>query len=139
MTDQDHSAIWGFTPPEELRAFRRDNRKPMTDKRCTAREAVERFVKDSDYLGIGGFGTNRIPTPIIHEIVRQRRKGLGFAGHTATHDCQVLVAGDCIARCDVAYVVGLEARGRVSSLPAKENYIYNRYIAVRYCTLACMA
>ncbi len=83
----------------------------MTDKRCTAREAVERFVKDSDYLGIGGFGTNRIPTPIIHEIVRQRRKGLGFAGHTATHDCQVLVAGDCIARCDVAYVVGLEARG----------------------------
>ena len=111
MTDQDHNAIPGFVRPEELRAFHRDNRKPMGDKRCTAREAVERLVKDDDYLGIGGFGTNRIPTAILHEIVRQRRKGLSFAGHTATHDCQLLVAGECIDHCDVAYVVGLEARG----------------------------
>lgn len=111
MNDAQLSEIWGFVPPDELRAWRRDHKKPMGDKRCTAQQAVEQFVHDGDYLAIGGFGTNRIPTPIVHEIVRQQRRDLSFAGHTATHDCQVLVAGDCIARCDVAYVVGLEARG----------------------------
>src|SRR5207249_3445653 len=40
-----------------------------------------------------------------------------FAGHTATHDFQILCAGNLmdrgktLARVDVAYVVGLEARG----------------------------
>ena len=29
----------------------------------------------------------------------------------ATHDCQILSAGECFDRCDAAYIVGLEARG----------------------------
>ena len=36
---------------------------------------------------------------------------MGFAGHTATHDMQILSAGEVYDRLDVAYVVGLEARG----------------------------
>jgi glutaconate CoA-transferase subunit A len=71
---------------------------------------VEKFIPDGCYLGIGG-GANRIPNSICHEIVRQRRMGLGFLGHTSTHDFQVLVAGACINRVDSAYIVGLEARG----------------------------
>jgi glutaconate CoA-transferase subunit A len=43
--------------------------------------------------------------------VRQRRKNLGFLGHTSTHDFQVLCAGKVFNRLDAAYVVGLEARG----------------------------
>ena len=104
-------APWGFEPPAALREYRRENRKPMSDKRCSAREAVERLIHDGEYLGIGGFGTNRIPTAIVHEIMRQGRKGLAFAGHTASHDCQLLTAGECIDRCDAAYIVGMEARG----------------------------
>ena len=40
-----------------------------------------------------------------------REKNLGFAGHTSTHDFQVLSAGECFNRCDIAYIIGLEARG----------------------------
>ena len=75
------------------------------------KDAVEKFIPDGCYLGIGGFGTNRIPTAVIHEILRARRKNLGFLGHTATHDFQLLCAGRCFNRVDVSYVLGLEARG----------------------------
>jgi glutaconate CoA-transferase, subunit A len=57
------------------------------------------------------------PTAVVHEILRQNRQNLSFAGHTATHDFQILCAGNgtgrgkLLARVDVAYVVGLEARG----------------------------
>ncbi len=73
--------------------------------------AVEKYVHDGDYLGIGGFGANRTPLAACHEIVRQGRRNMGFAGHTATHDMQILSAGKVYNRLDVAYVVGLEARG----------------------------
>ena len=83
----------------------------------TVAEAVRRFVHDGDYLAIGGFGADRIPTAVFHEILRQGSQNLGFAGHTATHDFQILCAGNLtgrgqtLAKVDVAYVVGLEARG----------------------------
>jgi glutaconate CoA-transferase subunit A len=82
----------------------------------SVKEAVERFVKDGDYLGSGGFGTNRIATAALHEILRQRKRNLGFAGHTATHDFQILAAGNMngaklLSRVDLAYIIGLEARG----------------------------
>ncbi|RPI60822.1 MAG: CoA transferase subunit A, partial [Planctomycetaceae bacterium] len=56
-------------------------------------------------------GTNRISAILLHEIVRQGKKNLGLAGHTMTHDFQILCAGECISRCDAAYILGLEARG----------------------------
>ncbi len=89
----------------------------LTDKVMAVSEAVARFVRDGDYFAVGGFGADRLPTAVVHEVVRQRRQNLTFAGHTATHDFQVLCAGNLtgrgklLARCDVAYVVGLEARG----------------------------
>jgi glutaconate CoA-transferase subunit A len=90
--------------------FRRKSR-AMTDKRLTVREAVERFIHDGDYLAIGGFGSVRIPTAVLHEIVRTRKRNLGFSGHCATHDFEILAAGEVIDRCDISYVVGLELRG----------------------------
>jgi glutaconate CoA-transferase, subunit A len=102
-----------FTDPDADSArelFRRKSRR-KEDKTTTAAGAVARLIADGDYLGVGGFGANRIPTAILHEIVRQGRKNLGLSGHTATHDFQILVAGNCINRCDIAYVIGLEARG----------------------------
>ena len=81
------------------------------------KDAVAKFVNDGDYLAVGGFGCDRIPTAVCHEIVRQNNQNLTIAGHTATHDFQILCAGNLtgrgklIARVDAAYVVGLEARG----------------------------
>lgn len=102
-----------FAPPDvdAAREHFRARRKAMVDKTMTVREAVSRFVSDGDYLAVGGFGTNRIPTALLHEVLRQGRKNLGLSGHTATHDFQILAAGGAIDRVDVAYVVGLEARG----------------------------
>ena len=97
--------------PDRAREFFRQKTRAMVDKRMTEHEAVERFVPDGCYLAIGGFGANRIPNAIVHEIVRQGRKNLGFLGHTSTHDFQVLAAGKTFNRLDSAYIVGLEARG----------------------------
>jgi glutaconate CoA-transferase subunit A len=99
------------------RATFREKRLGVVDKTMSVADAVDRFVHDGDYLAIGGFGVDRIPTAVLHEIVRTRKQDLGFAGHTATHDFQILAAGNLtgrgqlLARVDVAYVVGLEARG----------------------------
>lgn len=102
-----------FTNPDadDARAFFRTKSRAMKCKVMTAEDAVREFVHDGDYIGIGGFGANRIPTAILHEMLRQGKKKLGMAGHTSTHDFQILTAGECLDRCDVAYIIGLEARG----------------------------
>jgi glutaconate CoA-transferase subunit A len=99
------------------REYFRHKPRQLKDKLTTVADAVGRLVQDGDYLAIGGFGCDRIPTSVCHEILRQRKQNLRFAGHTATHDFQILCAGNLtdrgqlLAKVDVAYVVGLEARG----------------------------
>jgi len=102
-----------FSDPDADRAreFFRQKSRAMVNKVTTVSEAVRTLLNDGDYIAIGGFGANRIPTAILHEIARQRKKNLAFAGHTSTHDMQILVGGDCIDRLDIAYIIGLEARG----------------------------
>lgn len=97
--------------PEKIRAHFKAKKKTSTDKLTSVTDAVERFIPDGCYLASGGFGSNRIATALLHEIVRQGKRDLGVAGHTMTHDFQILCAGECISRCDAAYIVGLEARG----------------------------
>jgi len=93
------------------RAFFRQKSRAMRDKRMTVQQAVEQFIHDGDYIAAGGFGSVRIPTAVLHQIVRTHKHDLGFAGHSSTHDFQILVAGRAINRCDISYVVGLEMRG----------------------------
>lgn len=93
------------------REFFRQKSRAMVDKRMSVREAVERFIHDGDYIATGGFGSVRFSTAVLHEIVRKRKRNLGFSGHSTTHDFQILAAGRVIDRCDIAYVVGLEIRG----------------------------
>src|SRR5512139_2975114 len=102
-----------FSNPDvdEARAFFRDKSRAHTKKLMSVSEAVSRFIPDGTYVASGGFGGVRIASAVLHELVRQRKKHLGLAGHTATHDFQILAAGKCFDRCDVAYVVGLEMRG----------------------------
>ncbi|MBA4188203.1 MAG: CoA transferase subunit A [Planctomycetaceae bacterium] len=108
-----------FTSPhsEPARAAFAQKPRGLVDKVMTVAEAVRTFVHDGDYFATGGFGTNRIPSAVCHEILRQRRQHLGFSGHTTTHDFQILCAGNLtgrgqtISRVDAAYIVGVEARG----------------------------
>ena len=110
-TEQGSGALFANPDADLARAWFRTKSRRLESKVTTVRDAVRDLVTDGAYLGVGGFGTNRIPTALLHEIVRQGRRNLGVAGHTSTHDFQILAAGGCIDRCDVAYAVGLEARG----------------------------
>lgn len=103
--------VYASPNSDEMRAFFRNKKKLLENKLTTVKEAVEKYVQDGDYLAVGGFGGVRIPTALLHEVVRQKRKNLGFSGHVSTHDCQILSAGESFDRVDAAYVVGLEARG----------------------------
>jgi glutaconate CoA-transferase subunit A len=111
VLDEGIGPLFMDPDPDKAREFFRTKSRAMVDKRMSAKEAVERFIPDGCYFATGGFGANRIPNVICHEVVRQGRKGLGFSGHTTTHDFQVLCAGKCFDRLDAAYIVGLEARG----------------------------
>jgi len=97
--------------PDNAREFFRKKSRKMVDKVMSLKDAIEKFVHDGGYLAIGGFGAIRTPIAACHEIVRQGRKNMGFAGHTSTHDFEVLSAGEVFNRVDIAYIIGLEARG----------------------------
>jgi glutaconate CoA-transferase subunit A len=97
--------------PDKAREFFRKKSRKMKSKVMSLNESIAKFVHDGDYLAVGGFGANRTPIAACHEIVRQGRKNMAFAGKTATHDFQILAAGEVFDRLDVAYIVGLEARG----------------------------
>ena len=114
---QPEGRLFSDPDPDAARAAFAAQPRGLADKRTTVADAVAKHVHDGDYLAIGGFGVNRIPTAVVHEILRQKKQNLSFAGHTSTHDFQLLCAGNLtcrgqtLARVDIAYVVGLEARG----------------------------
>jgi glutaconate CoA-transferase subunit A len=102
--------------PEGARRFFRAKRGALSDKVMPVKEAVSSFIHDGDYIASGGFGTNRLSIAVFHEILRQGKKNLGFAGFSSTHGFQLLAAGNrngvrLLSRVDASYIVGLEARG----------------------------
>ena len=111
------SHLYADPSANRAREYFRNKPRALTDKLMTVKDAVARFVCDGDYLAVGGFGVDRFSSAVCHEIVRQNKQNLTIAGHTATHDFQILCAGNLtgrgklISRVDIAYVVGLEARG----------------------------
>ena len=107
---KEHELL-GFTSPDKLREINKKRSRSMTNKVIDLKSAINKLVKDGDYLGIGGFGMDRIPASALHEIVRQKKRHLTMAGHTATHDGQILCAGGCVDKIDAAYVVGIELLG----------------------------
>jgi glutaconate CoA-transferase subunit A len=117
MLAQGTAPLYSDPSADRAREFFARKPRAMVDKVTTVKDAVDRLVHDGDYLAVGGFGGDRLPTAVMHEIVRQGKQNLTIAGHTATHDFQILCAGNLtgrgktISKVDVAYVVGLEARG----------------------------
>lgn len=109
--EQGVSQLFVNADPDEARSYFRSKSRFKVDKLMSLKEAVESFVHDGDYLAVGGFGFNRTSVAACHEIVRQRRKHMGFAGYASTHDFQILAAGEVFDRVDIAYVIGMEALG----------------------------
>ena len=61
MTQPD-GRLFSDPDPDAARAAFAKQPRALADKRTTVAEAVAKHVNDGDYLAIGGFGVNRIPT-----------------------------------------------------------------------------
>jgi acyl CoA:acetate/3-ketoacid CoA transferase alpha subunit len=102
----------GWHDPDDARAWVAEHKsRQLIDKRMTAKDAVNRFVHDGDFIASGGFGHVRVSMAIIYEIIRQRKHGLVMAGKTAVHDSDILIAAGCVSEVEVAYAFGHELRG----------------------------
>src|SRR3974377_1679290 len=91
-------ALFADPSAENARRFFAGKPRALTDKLTTVAGPVRPHVHDGDYIAIGGFGGDRIPTAVVHEVVRQGRQRLRVAGHTATHDFEILCAGNLTGR-----------------------------------------
>lgn len=83
--------FWGLTPDEARNSLVKKS-KDLRDKTMELKEAVRKFVKNGDALGIGGFVNSRQPVAIAHEIIRQGRKDLIISAHSLSLAGEYLAA-----------------------------------------------
>ncbi|GAH27670.1 unnamed protein product [marine sediment metagenome] len=102
----------GWHDPDENRKWILENKsRDLKDKRTTVKKAVEKYIKDSSFIAFGGFGHIRVSMAVIYEIIRQKKRNLIFAGKTAVHDSDLLIASGCVNKIEVAYAFAHELRG----------------------------
>lgn len=90
--------------PDGFRAYVRDHKqRALTSRLMTAREAVERFVADGDYLTYECNYLMRGPNEVVHEIIRQGKKDLWAAGKFTYVDIALLVDAGCLSRADCGF------------------------------------
>jgi glutaconate CoA-transferase, subunit A len=87
----------------EARAWMRKNKSmALADKVMTEKEAVERFIKEGDYLATELYGSVRAPMGITREIVRQGFTELNIAGQ-GVMETEHLIAAGCVKKIDLTY------------------------------------
>jgi glutaconate CoA-transferase subunit A len=72
-------------------------------KVMSLRQAVAEFVTDGSHLSVGGFTVNRNPMAAVHEIIRQKRRGLHLYAHSNGQAVDELVGAGCVDRIEIAY------------------------------------
>ncbi|MCB0805393.1 MAG: CoA transferase subunit A, partial [Bacteroidales bacterium] len=98
--------------PIDLDGFREHNRnksKALIDKTMTEDEAIEKFVKDGDYIGFELYGTVRCPMSLTRALVRSGKKDFRIVGQ-GVHELDLLFAADLVREIDFTYI-GLEVFG----------------------------
>ncbi len=98
--------------PVDLEAFREHNRKKskaLTDKTMTDEEAIEKFVKNGDYIGFELYGTVRCPMSLTRALVRSGKKDFRIVGQ-GVHELDLMFAADMVREIDFTYI-GLEVYG----------------------------
>lgn len=112
ILDEGHGETIGWHDPDDNRQWVQKNKSSdLKDKRMTVKEAVSKFIKDNDFIAMGGFGHVRVSMSVIYEIIRQNKNNLTMAGKTAVHDLDILVGAGCVNKVEVAYSFGHELRG----------------------------
>jgi glutaconate CoA-transferase subunit A len=75
----------------------------MNDKRTTIAEAIA-TVPDGSRVALGGNTLHRGPGAAVHEIVRQRKKGLEIVKTAGAYDVDLLCAAGCVAAVSAGFV-----------------------------------
>jgi glutaconate CoA-transferase, subunit A len=99
--------FWTGLSPDDAREALVSKDKSKKDKRMTLKEAVSRFVKPGDNVGIGGFVNVRQPIAICHEMVRQGFKDLTLSFQSAAMGPELL-AGAMMIRPDHCSIKRIE-------------------------------
>ncbi len=99
---EDGKADYLKVDPDGYRAAWITNR--MASKLMTHKEAVERFVRDGDYLAYDCNYFQRGPSSLIREIIRQRKKQLWICGKFTYVACALLVESGCADRIDIGFI-----------------------------------
>jgi len=99
--------FWTGLSPDEARESLVNKDKSKKDKRMTLKDAVARFVKPGDCVGIGGFVNTRQPIAICHEMIRQGFKDLTLIFQSAGMAPELL-AGAMMARPDHCSIKRIE-------------------------------
>lgn len=112
VLEEGKGELLAWHDPDEHRRWVSENKsRSLEDKQMNLKEAVNKFVRDGNYIAMGGFGHIRVSIAGIYEMIRQRKRNLIMAGKTAVHDIDLLVASGCVNRVEVAYSFGHELRG----------------------------
>ncbi len=91
--------------PDGFRAFVRENKpRAMVSKLMSEREAVEKFVRDGDYLAYDCNYFQRGPSSLMREVIRQRKKRLWVCGKFTYVACALLVEAGCADRVDIGFI-----------------------------------
>ncbi len=100
-----------ITPNEFREWVHKKKPRAMVDKTMDAKTAVKKFVKDGDIVSMSGCSFVRIPTAILHEVLRQGIKDLYVAGGTRSYDLNLLIDNHRVRHIDAGYIIGLEVLG----------------------------
>ncbi len=115
--------------PDGFRAYVRDHKnRALQSRLMTAREAVERFVADGDYLTYECNYLMRGPNAVFHEIIRQQKKGLWIAGKFTYVDTALLVDAGCVSKIDCGFFLSAPAIERALKERTLEIYEYSNVI-----------
>lgn len=96
----------------DLNAFRELNRKKnkkLESKLMTESEAIEKCVKDGDYIGFELYGTVRAPMSLTRALIRSGKNDFRMAGQ-GVHEADLLLGANLIRETDFTYI-GLEVFG----------------------------
>ena len=99
--------FWTGLSPDEAREALVNKDKSKRDKRMTLKEAIGKFVKNGDNVGIGGFVDVRQPVASTHEMIRQGFKDITLSFQSAGMAPEFL-AGAMIARPDHCAIKRIE-------------------------------
>jgi acyl CoA:acetate/3-ketoacid CoA transferase alpha subunit len=115
--------------PDGFRAYVRDHKnRALQSRLMTAREAVERFVADGDYLTYECNYLMRGPNAVFHEIIRQQKKNLWIAGKFTYVDTALLVDAGCVSKIDCGFFLSAPAIERALKERTLEIYEYSNVI-----------